>query len=371
VCSSDLDYAGMTLDIYLPGGEVRASHLFVAVMGASSYTFATLSWSEGLEDWIDAHASALAFFGGAPAAIVPDNLKSGVTKPSRYEPGINRTYAEFAAHYETVILPARVYRPRDKAKAEAGVLVAERWILACLRHQRFFSLEQANAAVRLLQDRINAKIMRIFKRSRADLFAEIDAPELKPLPREGYVFAEWRKTRLGLDYHVEIDGHWYSAPFQLIKQPVEARVTARIVEIYHKGSRVAAHPRSRMMYRHTTTREHMPSSHQRYDDWTPRRLKAEAAAIGGATSALVQLILEDRPHPEQGFRACMGILSLKKRFGSERLDAACQRGIDLNARTYGAVDDILKNGLERAFLEPGPELDPIVHGNIRGPRYYT
>ena len=189
-----VDYAGMTLDIYLPDGEVRAAHLFVAVMGASSYTFATLRWSEGLEDWIDAHASALDFFGGAPAAIVPDNLKSGVTKPSRYEPGINRTYAEFAGHYETAILPARIHRPRDKAKVEAGVLVAERWILACLRHQRFFSLEHANAAVRLLQDRINAKIMRIFKRSRLDLFGEVDAPELKPLPREPYVYAEWRKT---------------------------------------------------------------------------------------------------------------------------------------------------------------------------------
>ena len=366
-----VDYAGMTLDIYLPDGEVRAAHLFVAVMGASSYTFATLSWSEGLEDWIDAHASALAFFDGAPAAIVPDNLKSGVTKPSRYEPGINRTYAEFAAHYETVILPARVYRPRDKAKVEAGVLVAERWILACLRHQRFFSLEHANVAVRLLQDRINAKVMRLFKRSRADLFREIDAPELKSLPREPYVYAEWRKTRLGPDYHVEIDGHWYSAPFQLIKEPVEARVTARIVEIFHKGTRVATHPRSRTKHRHTTTPEHMPSSHRRYGEWTPKRLKAEAAGIGAATSALIELILEHRPHPEQGFRACMGILSLKKRVGAERLDAACRRGIDLNARTYGAVADILKNGLERAFLDPAPDLDPIVHGNIRGAGYYT
>ena len=366
-----VDYAGMTLDIYLPDGEVRAAHLFVAVMGASSYTFATLSWSEGLEDWIDAHASALAFFGGAPAAIVPDNLKSGVTKPSRYEPGINRTYGEFAAHYETVILPARIYRPRDKAKVEAGVLVAERWILACLRHQRFFSLEHANAAVRLLQDRINAKVMRLFKRSRVDLFQEIDAPELKPLPREPYVYAEWRKTRLGPDYHVEIDGHWYSAPFQLIKEPVEARVTARIVEIFHKGSRVATHSRSRTKHRHTTTPEHMPSSHRRHGEWTPKRLKAEAAGIGAATNALIELILEDRPHPEQGFRACMGILSLKRRVGAERLDAACRRGIDLNARTYGAIADILKNGLERAFLDPSPDLDPIVHGNIRGAGYYT
>jgi transposase len=365
-----VDFAGMTLDIYLPDGEVRPAQLFVAVMGASSYTFATLRWSQGLEDWIDAHACALAFYGGAPKAIVPDNLKSGVTKPSRYEPGINRTYADFAAHYETVILPARIYRPRDKAKVEAGVLVAERWILASLRHQRFFSLDQANTAVAILLDALNAKIMRSFKRSRVELFCEIDAPELKPLPAEPYVYAEWRKARLGPDYHVEVDHHWYSAPFQLIKEPVEARITARTVEVFHKGTRVAAHPRSRTLYRHTTTPEHMPSSHRRYADWTPKRLRAEAAGIGPATAGLVERILEDRPHPEQGFRACLGILALKRGFGAERLEAACCRGIDLDARTCGAIADILKNGLEKAFLKPAAELDPVLHTNIRGPGYY-
>ena len=366
-----VDFAGLTLDIYLPDGEVRAAHLFVAVMGASSYTFATLCWSEGLEDWIDAHSSALAFIGGAPNALVPDNLKSGVTKPSRYEPGINRTYAEFAAHYETVVLPARIYRPRDKAKVEAGVLVAERWILACLRHRRFLSLEDANAAVRDLLIVLNAKTMRVFKRSRAELFAAIDAPELKPLPREPYVYAEWRKSRLGPDYHIEIDDHWYSAPFQLIKEPVEARITAHTVEIYHKGTRVAAHARSRMLYRHTTIREHMPSSHRRYIDWTPKRLKSEAAGIGAATAALVEHILEDRPHPEQGFRACLGVLALKRRYGALRLEAACMRGLDLNARTCGAIAEILKNGLEQAFLETAPTSEPILHANIRGPGYYN
>lgn len=365
-----VDFAGMTFDIYLPDGEVRATQLFVAVMGASGLTFATLCWSQGLEDWIDAHACALAFFGGVPKAIVPDNLKSGVTKPSRYEPGVNRTYAEFAAHYETAILPARIYRPRDKAKVEAGVLVAERWILACLRHQRFFSLEQANAAVAVLLAALNAKITRTYLRSRADLFAEIEAPALKPLPREPYVYAEWRKARLGPDYHIEVDGHWYSAPFQLIKEPVEARITARIVEIFHKGSRVAAHPRSHTRHRHTTTREHMPSSHQRHLDWTPKRLRSEAAGIGPATAGLVERILEDRPHPEQGFRACLGILALKRSFGAQRLEAACCRGIDLDARTCGAIADILKTGLDKAFLEPAPDLDPVQHANIRGPDYY-
>jgi transposase len=366
-----VDFAGLTHDIYLPDGEVRAAHLFVAVLGASSYTFATLRWSEGLEDWIDAHVAALNFFGGAPGAIVPDNLKSGVTKPSRYEPGINRTYAEFAAHYDTAVLPTRVVRPRDKAKVEAGVLVAERWILACLRHQRFLSLEDANAAVAALLATLNAKITRPFRRSRLDLFREIDAGALKPLPAEPYTYAVWVKTRLGPDYHVEIDAHWYSAPFQLIKEPIEARVTARIVELFHKGARVAAHARSRLRFRHTTIPEHMPSSHRRYADWTPKRLRAEAAGVGPATLGLVERILEDRPHPEQGFRACLGILSLKRRFGAARLEAACLRGLDLSARTYNAIDDILKNGLEKAFLERAPTLDPIDHANIRGPGYYT
>ena len=365
-----VDFAGLTLDIYLPDGEVRPAQLFVAVMGASSFTFATLCWSQGLEDWIDAHACALTFFGGAPKAIVPDNLKSGVTMPSRYEPGVNRTYAEFAAHYETAILPARIYRPRDKAKVEVGVQVAERWILACLRHQRFFSLDQANAAVAVLLAVLNAKITRTYQRSRAVLFAEIDAPALKPLPREPYVYAEWRKARLGPDYHIEVDGHWYSAPFQLIKEPVEARITARTVEVFHKGARVAAHPRSHARHRHTTTREHMPSSHQRHLDWTPGRLRAEAAGIGPATSGLVERILEDRPHPEQGFRACLGILALKRSFGGERLEAACCRGVDLDARTCGAIADILKNGLDKAYLAPAADLDPVQHANIRGPDYY-
>jgi transposase len=365
-----VDFAGLTLDIYLPDGGVRPAHLFVAVMGASSYTFATLRWSEGLEDWIDAHVAALGFFGGAPTAIVPDNLKSGVTKASRYEPGVNRTYAEFAAHYDTAIVPARTYRPRDKAKVEAGVLVAERWILACLRHQRFLSLSEANAAVADLLSRLNTKTMRVFKRSRLDLFRAYDAAALKPLPHEPYVYAEWIKSKLGPDYHVEVDQHWYSAPFQLIKEPIETRVTARTVELFHKGARVAAHARSHTRFRHTTTPEHMPSSHRRYADWTPKRLRSEAAGVGPATAGLVERILEDRPHPEQGFRACLGILSLKRRFGAERLEAACLRGLDLNARTYNAIADILKNRLEQAFLERAPTLDPVQHANIRGPGYY-
>ncbi len=261
-----VDFAGMTLDIYLPDGEVRTAQLFVAVMGASSYTFATLRWSQGLEDWIDAHACALTFFGGAPKAIVPDNLKSGVTKPSRYEPGINRTYADFAAHYETAILPARIYRPRDKAKVEAGVLVAERWILACLRHQRFLSLEQANAAVALLLGVLNAKITRTFKRSRANLFREIDQPELKPLPAQPYVYAEWRKARLGPDYHIEVDGHWYQRRSSSSKSP----------------SRPASPPAPSRFF---TREQGSPPIHARaHSIATPRRANTCPPAIGAIST---------------------------------------------------------------------------------------
>jgi transposase len=365
-----VDFAGQTLPIYSADGGVRNAHLFVAVMGASSYTFATLCWSEGLEDWIHAHAAAFAFFGGVTAAIVPDNLKAGVTKACRYEPGVNRTYEEFARCYGTAVLPARVRKPRDKAKVEAGVLVAERWILACLRNRRFLSLEAAEAAVRELVGELNDRPMRDYKKSRAALFAEIDAPALKPLPAEPYVYAEWKIARLGPDYHVEFDGHWYSAPYQLIKETLDLRATARAVEIFHRGRRVAAHPRSRIPFRHTTMSEHMPSSHRRYADWTQSRLKSEAAGIGAAASALVDQILAERPHPEQGFRACLGIVGLKRRFGAERLEAACARGLSLGARTYGAIADILKSGLEKAFLEPDSEAAPIVHNNIRGRNYY-
>ena len=367
-----VDYAGQTIEL-IDGttGEVREAQIFVAVLGASSYTYAEASWTQTLPDWIGAHVRALAFLGGVPRQIVPDNLKAGVLKANWYEPGINPTYQDLASHYGTAILPARPRKPRDKAKVEAGVLVVERWILARLRHQRFFALADLNAAIAALLADLNDRPMRHLGISRRRLFEELDRPVLGPLPSEPYVYAEWRLRRVGLDYHVDVDGHYYSVPHRLLKEQVEARVTQRTIELFHKGERIACHVRGGARGRHTTLAEHMPSSHRRHAGWTIERIKRDAAAIGPDTAMLTTLILESRPHPEQGFRACLGIVRLARNYGPERLEAACTRGLEIGARSYGSINSILQNGLDRRPKPTAaePEL-PLDHPNIRGPRYY-
>jgi transposase len=368
-----VDYAGQTVEL-IDGatGEVRQAQIFVAVLGASSYTYAEATWTQTLPDWIGAHVRALAFLGGVPRQIVPDNPKVGVTKANWYEPGLNPTYQDFAGHYGTAILPARPRRPRDKAKVEAGVLLVERWILARLRHRRFFALAELNAAIADLLGDLNDRPMRRLGVSRRRLFEELDRPALAPLPAEPYTYAEWRLRRVGLDYHVDIDGHYYSVPYRLLKEQVEARITQRTIELFHKGERVACHMRGGLRGRHTTLPEHMPSSHRRYAGWTIDRIRRDAAAIGPSTALLTTLILESRPHPEQGFRACLGILRLARHYGAVRLEAACTRGLDIGARSYGSINSILQNGLDRRpppRTADAPEL-PLEHANIRGPRYY-
>ena len=288
------------------------AQLFVAALGASSYTYAEATWTQTLPDWIGSHTRAFAFFGGVPAMVVSDNLKSGITKACFYEPAVNRSYAEMAAHYDTAIVPARPYKPRDKAKVEVAVLLATRWIIAKLRNRQFFSLAELNAAIAVEVAALNARVTRHLGASRQALFEELERPALKPLPAEPYVYAEWKECRLGLDYHVEVEKHYYSVPHQLLREKMWARITARTVEVFHRGKRVAAHVRSSSNRKHTTVREHMPSSHRRYADWTPERIKRRAGEIGPNTSALVEIILRERTHPEQGFRACVGILRLAK-----------------------------------------------------------
>jgi transposase len=370
-----VDFAGQTVEVIDPAtGEVRAAQIFVAVLGASNYTYAEAVWTQTLPDWIGAHVRALAFLGGVPRQIVPDNLRSGVLRANWYEPGLNPTYRDLAAHYGTAILPARVRRPRDKAKVEAGVLVVERWILARLRHQRFASLAALNAAIAALLKDLNARPMRRLGASRRQLFEELDRPALADLPAEPFVYAEWRRRRVGLDYHVEVDGHYYSVPHRLLREPVEARLTARTVELFHKGERVAVHVRGGLRGRHTTLAEHMPQAHRRHAEWTIERIGREAAAIGPATAALTALILESRPHPEQGFRACLGILRLLRTYGRDRLEAACARGLEIGARSYGSIASILQHGLDRHQPAPRParggEELPLLHPNVRGPGYY-
>ncbi len=367
-----VDYAGDTVPVFDGAtGEERPAHIFVAVLGASNYTYAEARWSEGLADWIGAHVNALTFLGGAPKLLVCDNLRAGVTAACRYEPGINRTYQEMAAHYGTAVLPTRVRRPRDKAKVEVAVLIVERFILARLRNRRFLSLGDLNKAIRQVQSDLNARLMRKLGGSRREFFETIDRPALLPLPADPYAYAEWRRCRVAPDYHVEVHGHFYSVPSRLIREVVEARVTDTTIELFHAGQRVAAHPRSAMKRRHTTTAEHMPSAHRRYASWTPARIQSFAEQIGPATAALVETIMRAKPHPEQGFRACLGILQLARTYGTQRLEAACQRGVGIGARTYGSIASILKTGLDRAFHEEtSAETAPLLHENIRGRGYY-
>jgi transposase len=366
-----VDYAGTTLTVIDPStGEARTAQLFVAVLSASNYTYAEATWTQGLADWIGAHTRSFAFFGGVTAMVVSDNLRSGITKACFYEPQVNRTYAEMAAHYGTAIIPARPYRPRDKAKVKVAVQIATRFIIAKLRNRQFFALSALNTAIAELVEQINNRVSRHLGASRRALFEEIERSTLKPLPAEPYVFAEWKQCRVGLDYHVEIEKHYYSVPHQLLREKAWARITARTIEIFHCGKRVAAHVRSSSNRKHTTVREHMPSSHQRYADWTPERLRRQAGAIGRHTAALVEIILRERAHPEQGFRACVGIVRLAKSYGRERLEAACGRALEIGARSYSSVNSILKNNLDRRRPVMPADGPAIAHDNIRGPTYF-
>ena len=364
-----VDFAGHSMEVIEAAtGEIRRTEIFVAVLGASSYIFAEATWTQSLPDWIAVHVAMLAFIGGVPRQIVSDNLRAGITRACFYEPLVNRTYADMAAHYGTAVIPARPYKPRDKAKVEVGVQVVQRWILARLRNRRFFSLAELNQAIRELVDQLNDRPMRGWGTSRRALYEQIDRPALRPLPPTPYEYADWKRCRVNLDYHVEIEKHFYSVPFQLLRKEVEARITAQTVEIFHRGKLVAMHLRSFRPHRPTTVAEHMPSSHRRYRDWTHERILREAAAIGDDTAALIGIILRSRPHPEQGFRSCIGILGLLKRYGAERLDAACARALALGTRSYGSVAAILKNAQERKTTEP--EQPVLFHENVRGPGYY-
>jgi len=367
-----VDYAGQTVEVVDRGtGEIRHAQIFVAVLGASSYTYAEATWTQQLPDWIGSHVRAFAFFGGVPELAVPDNLRSGVSKAHRYEPDLNPTYMDLASHYGVAVLPARVRKPRDKAKAEAGVLLVERWILAALRNRTFFSLQEVNREIARLLERLNARPFKKLPGSRRELFEQLDRPALRPLPAQPYEFAEWKKVRVNIDYHVEIDGHYYSVPYQLLKTTLEARYSERTVECFHKGQRVASHVRSHRKGRHTTVPEHMPTSHRSYAEWTPQRLVRWAAKTGPATASVVQSILERRAHPQQGFRSCLGIMRLGKSFGEERLEAACRRALTLGACSYKSIESILRQGLDRKRVPEQQELElSIEHENIRGSDYY-
>ncbi len=302
---------------------------------------------------------------------MPDNLRSGVSKAHRYEPDINPTYQDMAAHYGVAVIPARVRRPKDKAKAELGVQVVERWILAALRNDTFFSLSELNQRIRGLVSALNARAFKKLPGSRRSQFDAIDRPALKPLPEQPYHYAEWKKVRVHIDYHVEIDGHYYSVPYALVKLQLDARYTQHTVECFHKGRRVASHHRSCRRGSHTTVREHMPESHRQYGDWSPQRLVNWASQTGSGTAEVITRILSSRKHPQQGFRSCLGILRLEKSYSKERLEAACQRALTLGSCRYKSIESILRHGLDQQAPNTQHELDlPQDHDNVRGPSYY-
>ena len=367
-----VDYAGQTMAVVDPDtGEIREAQIFVAVLGASNYTYAEATWTQGLPDWIASHRRTFVFFDGVPELVVPDNLRAGVSKAHRYEPDTNPTYQDMAAHYGVAVLPARVRRPRDKAKVEAGVLVVERWILAALRHRTFFSLAELNAAIRALLENLNARAFKKLPGSRRAHFEALDKPALQPLPTEPYVYAEWKKVRVHIDYHVAVDHHYYSVPHALIKKQLDVRITQHIIECFYRGTRVASHRRSHQKGRHTTLPAHMPEAHRQAGEWSPERLTHWAAKTGPGTEKLILSVLVSRKHPQQAYRACLGILRLGKAYGDGRLEAACRRALILGSHSYKSLESILKHRLDDKPLVEQQELAlPDDHDNLRGPSYY-
>ena len=366
-----VDWAGDTVPVIdTATAETRAAHIFVAVLGASSYTFAHAYWSETLPDWIGAHVATLDFLGGVPKAMVPDNLKAGITKASRYEPGVNRTYQDLADHYGFVVLPTRPYKPRDKAKVETAVGIVERYILGRLRNRRFLGLDELNAAVAECVVRINTKVMRHVGKSRTALFEALDQPVLKALPPARFEYAEWKRATVAPDYHIEVEDHFYSVPWRLLRETVDVRLTATMLEVLHKGTRVAVHMRSLAKGEATTLDEHRSPGHRAHAEWTPDRVTQEAARIGPETARLIASIMAAKAHPEQGLRTCLGILRLTKSFEPERVEAAARRGNAIGATTLASIRSILEKGLDRLAATTAPEPPPIVHENIRGRGYY-
>lgn len=371
-----VDWAGGTLKIYDPhtGADSEVS-IFVAVLGASSYTYAEATHTQQSEAWIGAHTRALEFFGGTPELVVPDNPKTGVTRACRYDPDLNPTYQQWALHYSVGVLPARPRKPRDKAKVECGVLVAGRWILAALRHRRFFSLTALNESIRELLAQLNQRPFRKQPGSRASRFAELDQPALRALPATRFEDDHWSHATVNIDYHVAVEHSFYSVPYTLVQKPVDVRATASTVEIFHRGERVASHVRSRQPNTAVTEASHRPPRHQGLLAWTPERIAGWAGETGPHTERAVQTIMESFPHPEMGFRSCLGLIRLAKQYGAERMEAACERVLLCGKVRFHSVESILKKQLDRQPLpcsqEPAQIVSPPHHENVRGPEYFS
>jgi len=370
-----VDYSGLTVSwIDKETGEAHKAQIFVAVLGASNYTFVEATEDQSLPSWIQSHVHAFEFFSGVTVCLVPDNLRSGVTKAHLYDPDINRTYQELADHYGVAVVPTRIRTPKDKPKVEVGVQGIQRWILAPLRDVTFFSVDEINQAIKPLLIAYNERAFYEREGSRRSQYLEVDRPALKPLPSKPYTYAEWKKVRSGADYHIAINKHYYSVPYQYLKEHIDARITATTIECFHRGNRIALHQRS---YKpgHTTIHEHMPSKHQEYADWTPERMHAWAKTIGPNTARLIKELTDMHKIPEQSFRSCFGILRLSKTYGNQRLENAALRALHIGAIRYKNIESILKSGLDQQPLpQPASESMPaaptLLHDNIRGSQYF-
>ncbi len=360
-----IDYAGPTIELT----DGSRAHIFVAALGASSYTYACATPRETMIDWLSATAQALRFIGGVPQLIVPDNPKALIANADRYEPRANETVHDFARHYGTSFLPARPYHPQDKGKVESAVQVVERWILMRLRHQKFATVDDVNEAIAPLLAQLNAKAFQKLPGSRASAFAQLDAPVLQPLPFQTWEWAVYKTVRVHVDQHIEFEGHRYSVPHSLVGQVLEARVTARTVELLHRGQRVASHLRCAHKGGFTTVPEHLTAAHRAHMQWTPERLIYWGNSIGVATGALVTRLLQTRKHPEHGYRACLGLLALAKRFTRVRLEAACVLALELGTTNSAHVRDILINGRDQVSCAT-PQWTSPAHAHVRGPGYY-
>lgn len=367
-----VDWAGATIPIYdRTTRQAWPASLFVSVLGASSCTYAEATVDQQLEAWLSAHIHALEFYGGVPKLIIPDNAKTAVSRACRYDPDLNPTYQEFAVHYGMGVVPARPYKPRDKAKVESGVQVVERWIVAALRNRKFFSLQELNQAIRELLVRLNERPFRKRDGSRASLFQNLERVALMPLPAERFDMSQWSRATVDIDYHISFDDNFYSAPCALVEQVVEVRSTSTTLEIFHKGTRIASHRRSREHGKVTTQNEHRPKSHRAHLEWPPSRMVSWAHSVGPRTAQLFERILSEKPHPEMGYRSCLGIIRLAQQYPTQRLEAAAERAPLAQACRYESVKSILKNSLDVLPIsppEPGPP--PLTHDNIRGARNF-
>lgn len=368
-----VDYSGAKPRLQDPKtGEVQEVELFVAAFGASSCTYAEATLTQSTQDWIRSHERAFEYFDGVPEVVVPDQLKAAVVGACRYEPELQSTYEEFLVHCGAVCIPARQRKPRDKAPAEVAVQVVERWVLAKLRNQVFYSLDELNARIRELVAELNQAPLRRYGVSRRDLFERLDRPALNPLPASRFVYGEWKACKLRLDYHVEADGHYYSAPHSLAGEKLHLRVSAGTIEVWLRGKRITSHQRSHKKGGYTTNPEHMPASHRAHAEWTPSSLVSWACKIGPQTGTLAATILREQPHPERGYRSCLGLKKLEKKYGAARLEAASERALLVGAHSYRHVAAILQRGIDRIppITAVSANTQTVPHGNVRGPEYY-